>query len=300
MFAEGSDVLFSLWINRPPAELSNNMVPFSVGIGEPKLYERGAFERRARQKEVHVVALKALLQDRLSVMDGKDAKVSRSDAPLSKRLDTVSSCAKDRCLLITNIEVLPRAKNMKAAMLGETLKAKLERKEAGPDCEVFKAHQYHYAVDGNAQTQWVTTNRNVTANDYFGLDLLKLHKDLQSITVSAAHPFQRELVLEVSMDNTRWFPIPVKPTKALQDVWRGFEVFKYTYDMSESLAGAWQRILETPKAKHSSTPTPPLYIQYLRFRSQVGYKLPVILFDIDYKVGDPYDGTTSLARSKNK
>uniref|UniRef100_A0A6U4PAP5 Uncharacterized protein n=1 Tax=Hemiselmis andersenii TaxID=464988 RepID=A0A6U4PAP5_HEMAN len=295
-FDQGSDVLFSLWVNRPPAELSNNMVPFATGIGEAKLYERGAYERRARQKEIHVVALKALLTDRLRVMNGGDAKVSRTTAPITPRLDTVSSCAKDRCLLTTNIQVVPRARSMKGERIGKMLRDKLETRQATPECEVFKAHQYYYAVDGNMQTQWVTTNKNVTRNDYFGLDLLKLHKDLQTISVAAAHPFQKDLVLEVSMDNKRWFPISVKPTKEFVDVWRGFEVHRYTYDMSESLAGAWQLILETPKAKHSSTPTPPLYIQYVRFRAQVSYKLPVILFDLDYKVGDPYDGTHSTAK----
>ena len=28
------------------------------------------------------------------------------------------------------------------------------------------------------------------AGDYFGLDMLKLHKDLQNVSVLAAHPFQ--------------------------------------------------------------------------------------------------------------
>lgn len=304
IFKTSADVLFTLWVNRPPQELANKMVPFPTQIGEAKLIERGAYERRNMLREAHVYALKALLQDRLSVMNGEAPAISRGGKPVVKQPRVqgqpkvggpVSSCAGDRCILTTNINVIPRPKSIKAAELGDQLKSLLDRTVPPAECEVFKTHQYHHAVDGNMETQWVTTERNMTRDDYFGLDLLKLHKDLQSVTVVAAHPFQRDLLLEVSMDAVRWFPISVVPTKSAVDVWRGFEVSRYRYDMAESLAGAWQRILETPKEKHTTTPTPPLYIQYLRFRSMASYKLPLIVFEVEYTVGDPYDGTVSTS-----
>lgn len=34
---EGSDIIFTLWVNRPPIELANDMVPFKRGIDEPLL-----------------------------------------------------------------------------------------------------------------------------------------------------------------------------------------------------------------------------------------------------------------------
>jgi len=43
----------------------------------------------------------------------------------------------------------------------------------------------------------VTTNANISEGDYYGLDMLKLHKDLQNVTVLSAHPFQEQMVLEV-------------------------------------------------------------------------------------------------------
>jgi hypothetical protein len=308
LFKTAADVLFTLWVNLPPQELANKMVPFPTPIGEPKLIERDAFSRRSRSKEAHVFALKALLQDRLSVMNGDMAIVSKGVQPAVRKPRAqgapkvggpVSSCAGDRCILTTNIEIIGRPKSMKAADLGNQLKALLDRTDPPAACEVFKSHQYHYAVDGNLDTQWVTTERNVTRDDYFGLDLLKLHKDLQSVTVIAAHPFQRDMTLEVSMDAKRWFPITVAPAVEAIDTWRGFEVTRYKYDMAESLAGAWQAILEAPKHKHASTPTPPLYIQYLRFRAQTSYMLPLIVFEMEYAVGDPYDGTASTSLAAN-
>lgn len=66
---------------------------------------------------------------------------------------------------------------------------------------------------------------------------------------------------------------------------------RYQYDLSESLAAAWQRVLELPKEHHKNSATPPLYIRYVRFSARVSYQMPLIVFDLDYTVGDPFDGT---------
>jgi len=217
--------------------------------------------------------------------------VTRQEPGKEPRPDSVSSCAKDRCLLITNMEVLQRAGHITALKLGNDLREKLKRTEPPPECEMFEAHQYYYAVDNNPNTQWVTITRNFTRGDYFGLDLLKLHKDLQAIDVTTAHPFQESLPLEVSMEGQSWFPIATVPTTTQMDSWRGFPVTMYHYDLSESLAAAWQRILELPKEHHSSTATPPLYIRYVRFSARTSFAMPLIVFEMDYTVGDPFDGT---------
>ena len=68
-------------------------------------------------------------------------------------------------------------------------------------CELFRAYQYHFAVDNNPDTQLVTAQTNVSEGDYFGLDMLRLRKDLKTVTLTVAHPFQSRLSLEVRFSN---------------------------------------------------------------------------------------------------
>ena len=42
----------------------------------------------------------------------------------------------------------------------------------------------------SSYTPHICLSRFASAGDYFGLDMLKLHKDLQNVSVLAAHPFQ--------------------------------------------------------------------------------------------------------------
>jgi len=298
LYRKSADVFFSLWLNRPPCELSNDIVPYKRQIDEPKVYERNAFARRALQQESHVLALKLLLEQAITYRDGL-AKVSRVGRVTNRTLatyrpDAYSSCANDKCLLITNVPAVnPTPTHLNGYQLGTRLKDLLERKLPPQECDVFKAHQYHYAVDGNPSTQWVTTNANISEGDYFGLDLLKLHKDVQNVTVVAAHPFQDEMVVEVSMRGRSWYPVTSRPKGFVKTSWRGFPVTEYVYDLSDSLAAAWQRILELPSQKHAMTPTPPLYIRFLRFRALKDYNLPFIVMDISYRVGKPLDALAS-------
>ena len=59
----------------------------------------------------------------------------------------------------------PEPEPLAAILDAQTL---LERDLPGPNCEVFRAHQYHFAVDGNLDTQWVSTWTNASVGDYFG------------------------------------------------------------------------------------------------------------------------------------
>lgn len=56
----------------------------------------------------------------------------------------------------------------------------------------------------------------------------QLHKDLQSIDITTAHPFQDALPLEVSMDGKRWFPVATLPKQTRINSWRGFQVTRST------------------------------------------------------------------------
>lgn len=48
-YRSAADAFFSLWLNKPPCELANDIVPYKRQIDEPKVYERNAFARRALQ-----------------------------------------------------------------------------------------------------------------------------------------------------------------------------------------------------------------------------------------------------------
>mmetsp|Transcript_95133 Transcript_95133/g.153418 ORF Transcript_95133/g.153418 Transcript_95133/m.153418 type:complete len:613 (-) Transcript_95133:51-1889(-) len=297
-YKSAADVFFSLWLNKPPMELANDIIPYKRQIDEPKVYERNAFARRALQKEAHVLALKLLLEQSIKMRDGlqRVSKVGKvtNQTLAAIRPDAYSSCASDRCVLISNIPAVdPPSRHMDGSMIGMRLHELLQREVPTQECDVFKAHQYHYAVDGNDATQWVTTNANVSDGDYYGLDMLKLHKDLQNVTVLAAHPFQEKMVLEVSMGGYSWYPVPVVPRTKLRSSWRGFAVSSFTYDLSDALAAAWQRVLELPSKHHKSAVTPPLYIRYLRFRATDDYLLPLIVFDVDFHVGEALDTVAS-------
>ena len=45
-------------------------------------------------------------------------------------------------------------------------------------------------INMSSYTSHICLSRFASAGDYFGLDMLKLHKDLQNVSVLAAHPFQ--------------------------------------------------------------------------------------------------------------
>ena len=69
-YRAAADVFFSLWLNKPPVELANDIVPYKRQIDEPKVYERNAFARRALQREAHVLALKLLLEQSVALRQG--------------------------------------------------------------------------------------------------------------------------------------------------------------------------------------------------------------------------------------
>ena len=56
-------------------------------------------------------------------------------------------------------------------------------KSSYPDLYVCSHHMSSF-------TPRICLSRFASAGDYFGLDMLKLHKDLQNVSVLAAHPFQ--------------------------------------------------------------------------------------------------------------
>lgn len=288
-----ADVYFSLWQNRPHVELDNDIVPYKRQIDEPRVYERNAYARRRLQTQAHVLAVKQLILDALA----SKKKGQRFNTTGAYRTDAYSSCGTDDCVLITNIPPVKPTVAMSAHLIGGLMASMLTRETSPEKCDVFKAHQYHYAVDGNPQTQWVTTNTNVTGGDYFGLDLLKLHKDLANVTVVAAHPFQSQMLLEVSMGGVTWYPLVSKPAVKVVDSWRGFAVSQYVYDLSEDLSTAWEKVLALPRKHHRRTPTPPLYIRYVRFRAAKSFALPLVVFDLTYATGDSADGV-ALSQSK--
>ena len=144
LYLSAADVFFTLGLNSPPAELANAMEQYPAQIGEPVMVERKAYERRSRDKEAHMLALKLLLQDSLhsgpaadpfaaaaaAAHDGEDDFVIRAAADGSGgrgpdtgdhgrgrewQSDDVASCAGDGCLFITNVAAVDRPEHMSAA-----------------------------------------------------------------------------------------------------------------------------------------------------------------------------------------
>jgi len=230
-----------------------------------------------------------------------------------ERPDGYSSCHDDRCTLITNIPPLEPTVKVDGFALTQKLQTLLERDLPGPNCEVFRAHQYHFAVDGNLDTQWVSTWTNASVGDYFGLDMLVLKKDLKNITLTVAHPFQQQLQLEVSMRGNSWYPINCQPVGKLRGSWKGMAVTSFTYDVSEAMLQSWKQAFGKLKrdilknddkgrrgalAKVGSAVQvsslnaellPPLYVRFLRFRAKRDYAAPLIVFELNYATGNRAD-----------
>jgi len=285
--ARAADAYFTFWLNRPHCELANDIVPYKRQIDEPIVYERNAFERRSLQKEDNILAIKMLLQDSLHMQ----LTTARKNTTFT-RPDSYSSCVKDDCLLITNVMPfdppisirfnLPMMVTRVASVLAKTLPTQ--------ECDDFKAHQYYFAVDDNPDSFWMSDN--VTEGDYYGLDLLRLHKNVKTVKVIAAHSFQQSMVIEASMGGVKWYPVLATPHVSKMKTWREEAVYSYTYDLSEALAEAWKHVLEKPNSQSSGILTPPLYIRYLRFRTLKDQGAPFVVFDISFTVGDPHDGLT--------
>ena len=137
-----ADVFFSLGLNSPPAELANRMAHYRTPLGEARIVERKAHERRHLQRDAHMVALKLLLESALHSAptnvaaaaaaaghDGEDDFVIRAAAgeggrgpetgdhgrAREWRADDVATCAGDGCLLITNVPAVDRPEHLSAA-----------------------------------------------------------------------------------------------------------------------------------------------------------------------------------------
>ena len=104
-YRAAADVFFSLWLNKPPVELANDIVPYKRQIDEPKVYERNAFARRALQREAHVLALKLLLEQSVALRQGLP-RVSRCACTHARTHGCMHACtharthARDACMCV--------------------------------------------------------------------------------------------------------------------------------------------------------------------------------------------------------
>lgn len=154
---------------------------------------------------------------------------------------------------------------MNAVQMTTQLSVLLDREEAGPGCEAFRAHQYHFAVDADPNTQWVASSNTTSEGDYFGLDMLRLRKDLKNISVTVAHTFQQDLVLEVSMRGNSWYRLGrgVSPALTVRKTGRGnwvlgdtsVPITEYRYDVAAALKTSWNNAFGEAKKRASSAKT---------------------------------------------
>ena len=107
--------------------------------------------------------------------------------------------------MITNIPPLQPSASANAAALTRRLGTLLQQHEPDTACLRFGAHQYLFAVDRDLGTSWATP-ADIAAGDYFGLDMLRLRKDVVNISATVAHLEHEHFVLEVSLRGVslRW------------------------------------------------------------------------------------------------
>ncbi|KAI9317597.1 hypothetical protein BX666DRAFT_1857080 [Dichotomocladium elegans] len=131
------------------------------------------------------------------------------DDPALDERDARSPCANDRCLFITNIDVMPHPSKL-AFRRDEIAKTedweqKYDTLGELPTNDFFAAHGYQMAVDRDPTTCW-NTFKNPRAGDYFGLILLGdvIPRKLQIDTPNMVNGAKNFFDVSVTNDGKNW------------------------------------------------------------------------------------------------
>ncbi|ORX43547.1 hypothetical protein DM01DRAFT_328282, partial [Hesseltinella vesiculosa] len=118
--------------------------------------------------------------------------------------DTRAACHNDRCVFLTNIDVLPRF-DLFTFVPGFMTASESIRLRNDYYFHGYPGSQYFHAVDHSDDTMW-TTAKSVAQGDYFGLDLLMPLRIPMKYRVLVDHPYSyyRNAQPQISFDGTIW------------------------------------------------------------------------------------------------
>ncbi|KAG0014833.1 hypothetical protein BGZ80_010199 [Entomortierella chlamydospora] len=215
-----SDLFFSLWRNQYPIVLSHSLAPLDQSSSWSGRIDQWSvvYEHMsdAVERITTVLSGLGLVQGSPHRVGAKVDFVTDEEEPLVKNRHTRSSCANDKCLFQTNVDMFPAPELMKWPI--EPHNRDIHAHEARikalnyPSPEFVAMHTYHYAVDQDLSTCW-RSYHSFTSGDYFGLrfvlPLLELGENAKSIEIwSTLAPtlqaIQSNMVIKASIDGTTW------------------------------------------------------------------------------------------------
>ncbi|KAI1315567.1 hypothetical protein EDD11_000641 [Mortierella claussenii] len=215
-----SDLFFSLWRNQYPIVLSHALAP---------LDQSSSWSGRIDQWSVvyeHMTDAMFRITTVLSglgIVNGSPHRVgakvdfvAEEEKPLFKDRHTRSSCANDKCLFQTNLDMFPAPEQVKwpAEPQNRDIHAHEARFKAldYPSPEFVAMHTYHYSVDQDLSTCW-RSYYALTKGDFFGLQfvlpLLDLNENAKSVEIwstlaSTLQILQSSMVIKASIDGDAW------------------------------------------------------------------------------------------------
>ncbi|KAI9018023.1 hypothetical protein CLU79DRAFT_761263 [Phycomyces nitens] len=132
--------------------------------------------------------------------------------PTTYRRHARSPCQDDRCLFLTNVEVLPDPKLFSYYPHIDIGTFENMHKDYN-DASQFISHAYSNAVDGSDKTSW-KTSQTIKTGDFIGLDLLMPMRIPIKYRFLVRHPYmyRRSLNLQISFDGVIWIDIHPAPT----------------------------------------------------------------------------------------
>ncbi|KAF9356074.1 hypothetical protein BGX26_005758 [Mortierella sp. AD094] len=189
-----SDLFFSLWRNQYPIVLSHSLAPLDQSSSWSGRIDQWSvvYEHMsdAVERITTVLSGQGSVQGSPHRVGAKADFVTEEEEPLVKYRHTRSSCANDKCLFQTNVDMFPAPELIKWPT--EPHNRDIHAHEARikalnyPSPEFVAMHTYHYAVDQDLSTCW-RSYHSFASGDYFGLrfvlPLLELGENARSVEI---------------------------------------------------------------------------------------------------------------------
>ena len=195
-----ADMIFSLWTNNPAYKLSvplKTFYPGNVGFSDTHNHWKIFFYSINRASRI----LNAELQ-RNSLTDLFNTQQSK---PLYDDRITHTACWNDRCLLITNHQILTP---LKSSMIYNSSLSVREQDDyyPSPTYTWFDQYGYFNAVDGNKTTFWQIVSHLKNETFFFGLDLLQNHlcQSIDFFSPNWTENATKHMLMSVSKDGQTW------------------------------------------------------------------------------------------------